>query len=62
MKDRKVEFGWTDLFEIWKLAYRKGYEMGYTDRNNGDYSPESCSYPPDVLRKIFYQFEQEEKE
>lgn len=61
-KDRKVEFEWTDFFEIWRLAYKKGYEMGYTDRGNDKYSPESCSHPPDVLRKIFYQFEQEEEE
>lgn len=62
MKDKKVEFGWTDFLEIWKLAYGRGYEMGYTDRDNGDYNPESRSYPPNVLRKIFMSFEQEEEE
>lgn len=27
-KDRKVEFEWTDFFEIWRLAYKKGTRWG----------------------------------
>lgn len=61
---RKVEFEWNDFFEIWELAYRRGYEYGYADRYSGSYHPESYARPPDILKKIFESYlpEQEEEE
>lgn len=64
IKDRKVEFGSTDFLEIWKLAYRKGYEYGFADRRDYSYHPESYERPPGILKKIFESYlpEQEEEE
>lgn len=63
MKGRKVEFEWADFIELWRMAYKKGYEDGYIDRAKGNnYRPESYVNPPEVMRKIFVSFEQEEEE
>lgn len=34
MDDKKErEFSWSDLFEIWIMAYKRGYEHGYMDKS-----------------------------
>ena len=56
----KVEFTWSDLHEIWMMAYRRGYESGYMDKaNNHDYYSGTFAQPPEVLRKIFESSEKE---
>lgn len=55
------KFSWSDLFEIWMMAYKKGYETGYMDRTRGyEYNPTAYAHPPEVLRKIFESSEEEE--
>lgn len=60
MDDKKErEFSWSDLFEIWMMAYRRGYEIGYMDKVRGyEYNSGTYAQPPDVLRKIFEPIEE----
>lgn len=56
----KKEFIWSDLFEIWMMAYKKGYETGYMDKFRGyEYNPTAYAHPPEVLKKIFESSEEE---
>lgn len=61
MDDKKErKFSWPDLFEIWMMAYRRGYESGYMDKYRGhEYNSGAYAHPPDVLRKIFEPIEEE---
>lgn len=50
----KKEFVWSDLFDIWIMAYKRGYEHGYRDKARGfEYNSDDFAQPPDVLLKIF---------
>lgn len=50
----KTEFSWSDLLEIWIMAYERGYEHGYRDKAIGcEYNSGTYAQPPDVLLKIF---------
>lgn len=56
----KKNFSWSDLFEIWMMAYKKGYENGYMDKVRGhEYNSGAYAQPPDVLLKIFESSEEE---
>lgn len=61
MDDKKeTKFSWSDLFEIWMMAYKKGYENGYMDKVRGhEYNSGAYAQPPDVLLKIFEPIEEE---
>lgn len=57
----KKKFSWSDLFEIWMMAYKKGYGVGYMDKSRDyEYNQTAYAHPPEVLRKIFESSEEEE--
>jgi hypothetical protein len=57
-KERK--FSLSDIFEIWIMAYKRGYENGYMDKAIGcEYNSGTYEQPPEVLRKIFEPSEEE---
>lgn len=59
MKGKRILVGQT-FFEIWMMAYKKGYENGYMDKVRGhEYNSGAYAQPPDVLRKIFESSEEE---
>lgn len=55
MDDKKErKFSLPDIFEIWIMAYRRGYGIGYMDKVRGcEYNSGADAQPPEVLRKIF---------
>lgn len=56
----KKKFNCSELFEIWIMAYKKGYESGYMDKAIGcEYNSGTYAQPPEVLRKIFEPIEEE---
>lgn len=60
---RDIPFSWRDFFDTWVMAYKKGYEDGYSDKaKDVGYRPSSFSHPPDVLRKIFESVKEQEEE
>ncbi len=57
----ETKFSWSDLFEIWMMAYKKGYETGYMDRARGhEYNLTAYAHPQEVLRKSFESSEEED--
>lgn len=57
---RVIKFSWSDINELWMMAYRRGYGIGYMDKVRGcEYNSGADAQPPEVLRKIFESSEKE---